>query len=78
VGTLSTSKRPIRRRSLRGVGMTLMLVLGLLLWARLKLVTDTPRMVYADPKISATDGPSDAGQPGTPNETPGSRPINDR
>jgi hypothetical protein len=27
--------------------------LALLLWARLKLVTDTPRMVYADPPIGA-------------------------
>jgi hypothetical protein len=33
--------------------MMLVLALGLLLWARLKLVTDTPRMVYADPKASA-------------------------
>ena len=34
--------------------MMLLLALGLLLWARLKLVTDTPRMVYADPKAAAT------------------------
>ncbi|MCC7388631.1 MAG: hypothetical protein IT431_07665 [Phycisphaerales bacterium] len=39
-----------RARSWRGVAAMLAVALGLLLWARLKLVTDTPRMVYADPK----------------------------
>jgi len=43
--------------------MMLVLALGLLLWARLKLVTDTPRMVYADPKASAG---LDAGAPPAP------------
>ena len=41
--------------------MTLVLMLGLLLWARLKLVTATPRMVYADPKASAVDEPAEGG-----------------
>lgn len=45
--------------------MMLLLALGLLLWARLKLVTDTPRMVYADPKAAAsTDQPPVEGAPG--------------
>ena len=39
----------------------LLLALGLLLWARLKLVTDTPRMVYADPKAAATTEQPPAG-----------------
>lgn len=55
----------VRRRSARGVGMMLLLALGLLLWARLKLVTDTPRMVYADPKAAATtDQPPGVGAAG--------------
>ncbi len=37
--------------------MTLVLMLGLLLWARLKLVTAAPRMVYADPRASAMVDP---------------------
>lgn len=48
-----------RRRSFRGLGMTLVLMLGLLLWARLKLVTATPRMVYADPRDAAMIDPSE-------------------
>lgn len=40
--------------------MTLVLMLGLLLWARLKLVTAAPRMVYADPRASAMVDPPDA------------------
>jgi hypothetical protein len=48
----------------------LAVALGLLLWARLKLVTDTPRMVYADPKsrASSVDQP---GSPGPAREDPG-------
>ena len=51
-----------RGRSWRGVAVMLAVALGLLLWARLKLVTDTPRMVYADPKARA----SSVDQPGSP------------
>ena len=32
---------------------------GLLLWARLKLVTNTPRMVYADPNATGQEKPVD-------------------
>ena len=53
----------VRRRTMRGLGVTLALALGLLLWARLKLVTDTPRMVYADPEAKQADGqPTDEPQ----------------
>lgn len=46
----------LRRRSFRAAGVTLASVFSLLLWSRLKMVTDTPRMVYADPKSAETAG----------------------
>lgn len=54
-------KRGARRMAIRGIGAALIGGLALLLWARLKLVTDTPRMVYADPPASSAE-PS-GGQP---------------
>lgn len=51
-----------RQRSLRGVGVALVVALGLLLWARLKLVTDTPRMVYADPPAGLAEGQPERGE----------------
>ncbi|MFG0260299.1 MAG: hypothetical protein ACF8LK_08095 [Phycisphaerales bacterium JB041] len=48
--------RSLRRRSFRAAGITLASVFSLLLWSRLKMVTDTPRMVYADPKSAETAG----------------------
>lgn len=41
------------RRAARTTLLGMTMVLGLLLWARLRLVTDTPRSVYAVPE-SAT------------------------
>lgn len=44
------SGRTLRSRSFRAAGIALVGTLSLLLWSRLKLVTDSPRMVYADPE----------------------------
>lgn len=38
-----------RRQLFRGLALAAVAACGLLLWARLKLVTQTPRMVYAEP-----------------------------
>lgn len=54
-----------RRRSFRAAGVTLASVFSLLLWSRLKMVTDTPRMVYADPKSAETAGAEPLPGPGT-------------
>lgn len=68
----------LRQRSLRLAGVTVALALGLLLWARLKLVTGTPRMVYADPKAAASvDPPQDATAPAR-GEAPADNPAHGR
>ncbi len=46
-------RESVRGRAARVVVLSTVAALGLLLWARLKLVTETPRMVYADPPASA-------------------------
>ncbi len=55
----------LRRRSFRAAGITLASVFSLLMWSRLKMVTDTPRMVYADPKSAETTGGEPQSTPGT-------------
>jgi|GEM_PF-3291443 len=55
----------LRRRSFRAAGVTLASVFSLLLWSRLKMVTDTPRMVYADPKSAETAGAEPRPGPGS-------------
>lgn len=56
MGQAQHGSRSLRRRSFRAAGITLASVFSLLLWSRLKMVTDTPRMVYADPKTAETTG----------------------
>lgn len=51
-----TRNTPTRRRAFRAAGITLLSVFSLLLWSRLKMVTDTPRMVYAVPPVAETTG----------------------
>lgn len=58
----------LRRRSFRAAGVTLASVFSLLLWSRLKMVTDTPRMVYADPKSAETTGAEPLPGPGSNSE----------
>jgi hypothetical protein len=53
MGYLRANRGPIRRRrAFHAAGLAMVSVTALLLWSRLKLVTNTPRTVYADP-----DGP---------------------
>lgn len=47
--------RADKRRLISGLCVCAVASLGLLLWARLKIVTNTPRMVYADPKAGIVD-----------------------
>ena len=56
MGQSQRGSQSLRRRSYRAAGITLLSVFSLLLWARLKMVTDTPRMVYADPKSAEIAG----------------------
>lgn len=58
----------LRRRSFRAAGVTLASVFSLLLWSRLKMVTDTPRMVYADPKSAEATGAEPLPGPGAVSE----------
>ena len=55
MGNKLERKRISRRTLLRGVCMGVVLSTGLLLWARLKIVTSTPRMVYAEPDATPAD-----------------------
>lgn len=54
----------LQSRGFRVSMLGLVLCCGLLLWARLKLVTQTPRMVYADPESSSPERstPADPGR----------------
>lgn len=52
-----TQREHHARRLVRVIGVGLVAALGLLLWARLKLVTATPRMVYADPDAQTGGSP---------------------
>ena len=56
MGQSQRGSQSLRRRSFRAAGVTLASVFSLLLWSRLKMVTDTPRMVYADPKSAEATG----------------------
>ncbi|MDQ7014429.1 MAG: hypothetical protein Q9O74_11120 [Planctomycetota bacterium] len=56
MGQAQQGSGSFRRRSFRAAGITLASVFSLLMWSRLKMVTDTPRMVYADPKSAETTG----------------------
>lgn len=50
------------RHPRRAPGMNLLalaLIAGLLIWAKLRLVTDFPRTVIADPEIAETDSGDD-------------------
>lgn len=47
--------KPRKKPALRWVAIALLL--GMLIWVRLRLVTDIPRAAYADPEASqASDG----------------------
>ncbi|MEX0877156.1 MAG: hypothetical protein WD114_06825 [Phycisphaerales bacterium] len=50
-------------RSTRGIALLLCLgtLAGVLIWAKLRLVTDIPRSAYADPKERQADGDDPAG-----------------
>lgn len=50
-------------RSTRGIALLLCLgtLAGVLIWAKLRLVTDIPRSAYADPKERQADGGDPAG-----------------
>lgn len=54
------------KRSRRSVGglLAFAAAAGLLIWTKLRLVTDIPRSVYADPKEQQADGPPDAADRG--------------
>lgn len=51
----TNGSREDKRRLVSGLCVCAVASLGLLLWARLKIVTNTPRMVYADPKAGQVD-----------------------
>ena len=73
MGQSQRGSQSLRRRSFRAAGVTLASVFSLLLWSRLKMVTDTPRMVYADPKSAETTGAEPLPGPGAASELEPSR-----
>lgn len=79
LGHHQAESRSLRRRSFRAAGVLVLSVFSLLLWSRLKMVTDTPRMVYADPKRAepAEVGPARGAETGSEEEAAGSAPAED-
>lgn len=57
------NRLPTRRRAPRNLSLLLAMgaVAGLLLWAKLRLVSNMPRSVYADPKAAHRLPPAPSG-----------------